>query len=165
MSGAVTESYATVRQTVEYALYGYYLFKYPELREVWLKRIDSAESRKLMKKSFKIVEILDRVEADIPKHGSVARELYELAIDYGAHPNESSITTTLQVIKDGDTRLLRCIYLHEDGAPMQAVLTTTANAAVCSLGIFQKVYRERYDLLGISDKLEVLTKDCSYATT
>ncbi|MBK7686253.1 MAG: hypothetical protein IPJ25_09730 [Rhodocyclaceae bacterium] len=106
IAGHVTETYATSRQAIEFALYGYFLFKNPELRDVWLNRTESDGSRKLVRKTFKNGEMLEKVIAEIPQHGEAARDLYEWTIDYGAHPNESSITTTAQLIKEGDSRIL-----------------------------------------------------------
>lgn len=152
-AGAVTESYATCRQAIEFALYGYCLFKQPELREIWLNRRESDESRKLVTNTFRVSEILKRAATDIPQHGAVAKELYERTIEYGAHPNELSVTTTIQSLKNGDDRVLRTIYLHDHDLPKQLALQTVTGTGLCVLGIFQQVHSELFVRLGLNDKL------------
>lgn len=156
MAGSVTECYATIRQSIEFALYGNYLFKHPELQEIWLTRTDSEESKALVKRTFKLFRMLNEIESCNPEFGPKTRILYEQAIDFGAHPNETSVTTTLQIIKDGNARQLRSTYLHGSDLPMRFAFKTIENVGICILGIFKDLYHERYDHLGLSNRLTLL---------
>ncbi len=48
------------------------------------------------------------------------------------------------------------LYLHSDGLPMDFALKTTAQIGICSLHLFQWIFKERFSLLGITDRLQAL---------
>ena len=99
-SGQVPETYMVLRGCIENSLYGLYLHKKPEEREIWLKRHDDDESKRRVRRKFKITSMLDLLESSHASTSRVARELYEDTIDYGAHPNERTITSALRMKKE-----------------------------------------------------------------
>ena len=121
MSGQIPESYALLRSCLENALYGVYLARNPDLRETWLRRHDSDEHKKKVRNEFKIGSMLDCAKSIDSKEGEVAKQLYDLTIDYGAHPNERALMQSLQMEEKGDNIEFMSIYLDADPDHLKSV--------------------------------------------
>ncbi len=155
----IPESYMVMRGCLENALYGLFLFRNPELAEVWLKRHDDKASKARVREEFKIWRMLDLLEAMDRRIGSVARTLYERTIDFGAHPNERALTSNLRLTTEGTTRRFDLRYLTEDSTALRLCLKTNAQVGVTALHIFSLIYPERFAILGISEALVRLRED------
>jgi len=92
----IPEAYMVLRGVVENSLYGLYIHKKPELAEIWLSRHESEANKKALKEKFKIGDMLSLLETTDSKLGKISRSLYERTIDYGAHPNERSLSSMLK---------------------------------------------------------------------
>jgi hypothetical protein len=92
------------------------------------------------------------------KLGTVASELYERTIDYGAHPNAWALLTNLTKKKDDGSIKFELNYLTGKSPALALCLKTNARVGVCSLMVFKIVFKERFDLLGISDNLQKLRR-------
>lgn len=157
-SGQATESYATSRQCLEFALYGFYLFRHKNLQEVWLSRTESDAARDKVRWIFKSKDMFAQLNTDDPKHGKAAKELYERTIDFGAHPNEQALTTTMKVVHEDKKRIMQAVYMHSDDNQTQVALKTAAQVGVTSICIFRNVFKHRYDIIGVTDKLDAIKK-------
>ena len=78
------------------------------------------------------------------------------SIDFGAHPNERALSQVLKLSKGEGERRLDVNYLSGYTTGMELCLTSTAQVGVFALKTFQHVFRERYDLLGLSARLTTL---------
>jgi len=96
---------------------------------------------------------MDTLETIDTETFNVAKILYDRTIDLGAHPNERALSSNLIMTKTKTHVDFRLNYLTGDTPEHKLCLKTTAQIGVCSLGIFKAIYRERYDITGISDKL------------
>lgn len=159
LSGQVPEAYAALRLSLEEALYGFYLSKNPASRETWLRRHDSAEHKSTVRAEFKIRNLFDALKAANKIEAKAAGTLYDRTIDYGAHPNERALMQALQMNKGVKQTELKVIYLMGDGAALRLCLKTAAQVGVCALGIFRLVFKERFDLVGLTNVLDQLRKD------
>jgi hypothetical protein len=157
-SGQIPECYATLRSCLENALYGLYLARNPGSRETWLRRHDSDEHKKKVKDEFKIRTMLDLAKSLDRKEGEVAELLYERTIDCGAHPNERALMQTLQINEKPEHVEFKIVYLEGDSEQLKLALKTTAQVGVCALSIFRSVYRERFDILGVTVALDHIKK-------
>jgi len=153
-SGQVPECYVLLRSCLENALYGLYLAKNPESREVWLRRHESEEHKRAVRNEFKIRNMFDlAVEMD-KKSGEITEKLYERTIDYGAHPNERALMQTMQKKETDENIEFKIAYFDEDAKPLRLALKTTAQVGICSFYLFYPVYKERFDIMGITEKLD-----------
>jgi len=160
LSGQLPETYLLLRGCLENALYGFYLARRPELREVWLRRHDDAASMRTVKIEFQIGTIITSVDASDAQAARVAKELYDRTIDYGAHPNERALTQVLGMDRGTDHVRFEVRYLTRgDELAFGVNLKTTAQVGVCVLDLFRLVYRERFDILGLTDQLANLKRD------
>lgn len=157
-SGQIPECYALLRSCLENALYGVYLAKNPASQETWLCRHDSDEHKKRVRQEFKISTMLDLAKSMDEKEGTVAEKLYERTIDYGAHPNERALMQALQMTEGDDKIEFNSIYLDKDSDQLKLAIKTTAQAGACALSLFRPIYKERYDILGVTDALDHIKK-------
>lgn len=154
--GQFPESFAVLRSGLESGLYGLYLYRHPELRRPWLERHDSEEHKKIVRNEFKIGSMLDLLRSLDRSEGEVAQKLYDRTIDFGAHPNERALMGSLGIHEDPGNVHFTVNYAGGELIQFKASLKTIAQVGVCVLGMFKLVYRERYDLVGLSDTLREL---------
>ena len=152
-SGQLPETYTVLRSCLENGLYGLYLSKNPSSRETWLRRHDTDAHKQKVRDEFKIATLLKLLSSIDAKEGEVAETLYERAIDCGAHPNELALMQTLQMVKDSEKIEFKVAYVEVRSSQFQLALKTTAQVGVCVLGIFRLVYKERFDIIGLTDSL------------
>jgi len=156
--GQIPESYALLRSCLENALYGLYLARNPDSRETWLRRHDSDEHKQKVRNEFKIGTMLALAKETNKQEGEVAQELYDQTIDYGAHPNELALMQTLH-IKEGEEQVeFKIVYLEGESDQLALALKTTAQIGVCSISLLRDIYKERYDILGVTNILDNLKK-------
>lgn len=91
-SGMPTDAYPTIRSILETAGYALLIYLHQKLGETWLRRDDGAAQKKAVRSAFTpraIKDALTQVDRGLLR---IFDELYEYAIDFGAHPNEKSLT-------------------------------------------------------------------------
>ncbi|MDR6385074.1 hypothetical protein [Paraburkholderia caribensis] len=157
-SAQVVEAYAMNRVVLENALYGFFLARKPELRETWLKRHDDDASLREVRRVFKIADMLEALRAVDTAEADAANELYQRAIDYGAHPNERALTQGLKDEGAGEDVRFDTNYLFPQGAALELCYKTTAQTGVCALAMYRPLMKERYDMLDLTGRLDHLKK-------
>jgi len=156
MSGQAAETFPQLRSCLEYALYALHINENPTLAEVWLRRHENEESLKKIKRSFLHVDIMKTLLArDIALHSSLSK-LYQRTIDFGGHPNERAVSSSSKMWQEGDTTVIRIQSLHGDSRALDHALGTTAQIGLGSLLVFQLIYKERFDHLGLRETIESL---------
>jgi hypothetical protein len=89
----------------------------------------------------------------------VAEALYSETIDLGAHPNELALIQRLNMVEgDGKTEFPLTQLQRGDSPASLLALQRSAQVGVSALGVFRLVYPERFDILGLTDKLHHLRK-------
>jgi hypothetical protein len=77
-------------------------------------------------------------------------ELYQRTIDFGAHPNERSVTGNMKMTKEPGKRTMTAIGLHGDGLALDHALKTVAQCGMTSLEMLQIPFHARFELLGVN---------------
>lgn len=158
MAGQLQESNAMLRLSLETAAYGYYVSTDQLIAEAWLQRHDGLDQLKDFKRKFQHVTVRELIKANAGKLGQIFEELYERTIDYGAHPNERGFSMNSKIEENADAVNFLQIYLHGDGLLMDFAIKSCAQVGVWNLSIFQLVYPEKFQLLGVKVWLEELRK-------
>lgn len=158
VSTQVGDVYPVLRACVESSLYGLHVHRHPESREIWLRRGEGKKARDAVSSEFSYGNVRRNLEAVDPDTAWIAATLYERAISFGGHPNPEGIQMTLNrtVLEDADR--FDQSYLTSDSVTILFALLTTAQVGICSLRIFRNVFRERFDILQLSDRLTALAK-------
>jgi hypothetical protein len=68
----------------------------PGHSEIWS---NTSKKRQLSKDSFRAVDVSKSVKALDHKAGKIYADLYERCIDFGAHPNEAALYTSMSLEK------------------------------------------------------------------
>jgi hypothetical protein len=157
-SGQVPEAFSLLRGCIEYALYGFYLHRFPAVIKIWRERDDNEGAKKKARKELTLGKMLSELEKDSVPTGKATRHLYELTIDAGAHPNRKTITLAMKRQDTDELVSFDLAQLNNDPTMLITALKTCAQVGICSLRIFKLVFSERFDLLGISDEIEKLTR-------
>jgi len=146
------------RGCLENALYGLYLSRTPASQETWLRRHDDEKSKKDVRREFKIQNLLKLLKSEDDKLHHAVNQLYERTIDLGGHPNERAFFSVMKQTKDPLKITFDSAYLIGNEAALQLGLKSCAQIGICALLIFQRIYPERFDILGLSDQLNSLKK-------
>jgi hypothetical protein len=116
---------------------------------------------KAFRKAFTQTNVRDCIKQYDARLGEVYDILYKRAIDTGAHPNELAVSGSMKIQDDPNTSTVHIhqILLQSDGLALDYALKSTAQAGICSLHLFQWIFKERFSLLGISETLAALRQN------
>ncbi|MDE2009135.1 MAG: hypothetical protein KGJ09_03555 [Candidatus Omnitrophica bacterium] len=158
MGTQAQESYMVMRGTIENALYGYYIFKHKELAEVYLKRDENLQTKREMKKRFQNKAIIEELKADEMSLGSAVEILYERVIDFGAHPNEKSLSSALKRTDLKDGVRFDVSYLTDNPKVIELGLKTVTQVGIACVKIIELQFPERFKIVGLSDKIQSISR-------
>lgn len=133
MSGQVADVYPTLRSLLEYALYSCLIAENPDLAKIFYKRSDSEKAKRKVRQVFKISNCqvaLGRKREDLQLK---SQQLYDDSINFGAHPNELSIVSSLKIEEDR----LDLVYLHAGDHPMHHTLKKVKEFGITTLLIYK----------------------------
>lgn len=154
LSGQVVEAFVLLRSCIESSLYALHINKNPHAAEKWIKRHESAVSLKDAKNEFKYSKVINTLQLVDPAISKTTKLLYDRTIDFGGHPNERAITSSMKVIeKDGRTEFQQ-LYLVGNNKILIHGLKSTAQIGLCALYILRHIFKERFDILGITQKMD-----------
>ncbi len=152
LAGQTTEVWPTLRVCLEFAAYCLHQAKNPELIEVWLRRHDGASSMEAALRAFTTAKVRATIKAGDPETETVFSQLYQRAIDFGAHPNQKAVTASLSIIHSDDKVEFNQAYLVGDSLQLQHGLRSIAQAGVCALNILLIAYPSRFSDVGMANE-------------
>lgn len=154
LSGQIAETYMVLRSCLESALYGLYVVGDANRQEIWLRRHDDDASRRRVRNEFTIGKLMNHLQSIDPNTQRIAQGLYDRTIDYGGHPNECAVNTQIKAESDGSRLNFTGEYFLCGDVPHQLSLKSSAQIGICCLDIFYNVFRDRYRILGIDERLD-----------
>jgi len=155
MSGQAADAFPSLRACLEFALYAIHIQR-KSLSTVWLNRHENADSHKKSKSEFQMTKVMGSLQSKSIAQHKIIKELYERTIDFGAHPNERSVTSNMTIEGDEKRKELKQIYLHNDSLALDHIMKTTAQVGLGSLRMFELIFSERMALLGLQPKIDNL---------
>jgi hypothetical protein len=132
MSAQSVDAYMLMRGCLEAALYSLHMEANPGLWEIWLNRYQHKEK---CRSDFSYGKMRKTLKLKSEKHCNIMHTLYERTIDFGAHPNELTLTAGLRINKDADKGLMRLEYTAGDPSQVFHAWRTTSQIGVCALHI------------------------------
>jgi len=155
ISGQLPEAYSVLRTCLEWGLYALSMQEDPSDAEVWLRRHEDEDSKRRVRQRFQMARMMDLLTVRSDRVGKIVRELYERCIDFGAHPNELSLTTNGSLKRGPQGQhVFEAVYLEELSDALRLAIRTTAQIGVGALEIFQLFFPERFKLLGVTAGLK-----------
>jgi len=162
LGGQVAETYTCLRLSLENALYGFYFFKNPNSLQTWMRRHESDDTKKKVRKEFQIRggphSLLATLKNSDKNWGDAFEILYEHTIDFGAHPNQYGLRQRTKATKvDRQNINLEMNYLIRGDSPASKIAyNCAANIGMGVLSVFRLVYVERFNILGVTQKMDEL---------
>jgi hypothetical protein len=157
-AGQVAESFPLNRALLEYAAYALHLHRNAKVRMIWLDRHKDVTAMEASRNALSHNKVKQTVEAANRHVAERFEKLYEWAIDFGAHPNERSVTGNMKIVEDKGRREMLAIMQHGDGPELDAALMTTARCGMCALEILQAIFNARFELLGVNAAMRELRR-------
>ncbi len=156
ISGQLPEAYMVLRGSLENALYGLYFSSHEESAKLWLQRNQSPDLKKQVKDELKISHLIKHLASIDPRVGETTTKLYERTIDHGAHPNQLALMSALRISETGTKHQFDIAYISGNPLANQLCLKSCAQIGVTVLYIFRNVFKERFDILGVTSELDNL---------
>jgi hypothetical protein len=157
-SGQVVEAYMIARGVLENAMYSLYIQDdatidengLQERAKIWIERGDNEGASRTCRKAFKYQKVIEHLmdrEQDI---GRKTANLYDKSIARGAHPNfPGHVTSSSISLEGGKTDFL----IPGNNDVCKVCLQFTAQVGICSLKIFELIYKERFQSQGVTRQL------------
>jgi hypothetical protein len=158
MAGQLYESQAVLRLCLEHAAYGHFIGADNARMERWLRRGETNQNRNAVRREFHS----DKLKAHFHKHskalGDTLEQLTSKLIEFGAHPNEAGYSANLSVVRDVKQVHFNAMYLQGDVPQLDYSMKIAGQVGLWALLAMQTLYAERYELLGIREELDQLTR-------
>ena len=90
--------------------------------------------------------------------GTIYETLYNRTIQFGAHPNEKSITANLNFDDSQTPAVILQIYFQDDNVILEHWIHTANQVGICVLEIFEHVHRKRFERLGVRSRIATLSE-------
>jgi hypothetical protein len=156
MSGQLPESYAILRNVIEQAWYALHIAVNPPTAEIWLRRNDSDMEKKACKFEFTVANVRSTHERLDTATSKEMNKIYEILIDYGAHPNMRGVLTTLSKTEAPGQQKFNVGILFADQMTIAFALRMAAAVGIGALKVCQLIYPERFKITGLDAEVEGL---------
>ena len=105
--------------------------------------------------------MIDELIAVDPINGQAAKTFYERTIDLGAHPNVYGMYTSITVNSaSSKDKIVHSVFqVGKDNIYFRLALKTSAQVGVCCLKIYERIFRERFRIVGLDERIEKLSAD------
>lgn len=158
MAGQAAETFVLIRSFLEYAGYGLLIARSPGADSLWIKRHASEAAMRAMKKAFTLTNIKNTIAESDEREADVFEALYQRSIDFGAHPNERAVASSMSVREEQDAIVMRQEYLSAGGIVAVHAMKTTAQAGICAVRVFSSAFTDRFKEIGVTARLEQIPK-------
>jgi hypothetical protein len=135
-----TDAFPLQRSCLEYAGYAKLVAIEPELAKLWLQRDQNLAE---VRKKFSNRAVRESIEKDDTSLARIYQQLYELSIDFGAHPNEKGVLGSV-VPNSLATGNMQVMMLPGDSLQLQHGLKNCARIGICSLKIFNLIFGDHF---------------------
>lgn len=159
LAGQVVEAFVMMRSCLEYAGYALLVSAEPSLADVFLRRHFDDEAMKEQKQKFQIRHIKAVIGKFDPKLAEIFQEFYERSINFGAHPNPFGVLSAVQRTCSDDGITFLNLALSADEKMLLHAMKCTAQVGLTSLFIFQHIFKNRFENLGVSAEMASLCEE------
>jgi hypothetical protein len=158
LSGQVVEAFALIRSTLEYAGYGLMIFRDPPLETAFINRHQTDADMRAHKQTFNVGKVKSTIASYDSNLAALFNTFYKLAIDFGAHPNPHGTFSAIKMENVPEGTAITTLALSNDPHAIAHALKSVGQAGLTALFIFQHVFKEKFELLGIRAELDALRR-------
>jgi hypothetical protein len=155
--GFISEAHAVARTCLECAMRSLYICG-RSLAEEYITKHDNEAAAKMFRKKFRQKEISAYLSKEYPHIAPFACELYETTLTFGGHPDPNAVLVTTQISDSDDNIELQCQLITDNRDLILGTVKTVARVGVCSLDMFRELFIERFDILGITERIARLKR-------
>lgn len=156
MGGQAAECYMVLRGVIEHVMYAHHIHLHPASFEIWQTRNEGPEQRKHCKREFAGYRIFTSLRDRDPNLAAKVTRMYERTIDYGAHPNQASVFSSLNIEETEGLVNFEVNYLAHHEHARRFVLRSCAQAGVLVLDIVATVFPDRAMEVGLLESTAVI---------
>ncbi len=156
MSGQVLESFPVLRAAVEQTWYAVHIAKDPERARIWLNRNEGTTEKSRAKSEFTVKNVKDTHTGLDAVTARTLHEIYEMLIDFGAHPNQFGVMSSMSTSETDEQINLTVGVLHPAPPLILFGLRTACNVAIGALKAFQLIFPAQFSSAGIDEEIEKL---------
>ena len=135
-----TDAFPLQRSGLECAGYAKLVMAEPQLAKLWLERDQNLAE---VRKKFSNRAVREAIEKDDGPLANIYQQLYELSIDFGAHPNEKGVLGSV-VPGSLATGNMQVMMLPGDSLQLQHGLKNCGRIGICCLKIFNLIFRDHF---------------------
>jgi hypothetical protein len=158
MGGATVEGMANLRQSLEFAGYAALVHDDPLLASIWWDRDQTPDDERKVRRAFTHAAVQAAIRKNDARLADIYDELYDRAIQFGAHPNEKSISGSLKLdVQQKETKVHQ-IYLRGDGPALDHCIRTANRVGICVLKVFGHIHVKRFADLDMTPKIDALSR-------
>lgn len=153
LSGHEAATYPVLRTALESTCYAHVTAKDVRAAKTWADRNKDNESRRACRATFTsaVKQVSQHMLSAQPFFGDVLERMYDALIDFGAHPNSTSLLAHVHLQPDdgSDYHNLNFVTLYEPNAPqVRSALSACADIA-------HALARVQMDMMGIGEEAAV----------
>lgn len=166
MSGQVPESYPVLRAGIEQAWYALHIAKDPippDRCTIWLSRNDDKSSKNKCKDEFKVGNVLATHKSSDAVTAKQLHELYNRAIDLGAHPNQQSILTGMNLSETDEETTFQVGLVAPQLLPVLMAIKTAAEVAIGTFKVYEVIFPERFQIMNLDRTINALIEELNRA--
>ena len=126
-------------------------------------RNDDEASKAKCRKKFTVANVRSTHERIDFEGAKQLQNLYELMIDFGAHPNQLGLMTSLRKSETNDQINFQVGILFPDTLPVLSTLRMAVAVAVGGLKVSQLILPERFKLLQLDAEIDTLIRELNTA--
>jgi hypothetical protein len=159
MSGQIGEAFVLLRAVIEQSWYALHMATGPEAElrtDIWLMRNESSAATGKCKAEFTVKNVRSTHEGLDLAAAAELQQLYEKLIDYGAHPNQMGVFTSIKSHESETAVGFQVGILHPAELPVMVTLRLGMAVAIGALKIFLLIYPERFLLMDFEPELQRL---------
>jgi len=150
------ESEMLIRGILENAIYSFFVALSPEYGSLWLNRdVD----KKKMKNIFKIGNMFRKLKTTDEHIYNLVSNSYELAIDFGAHPNPFGSFAVTTTEHNENRQLFYYEYLTRNRKVVDFLHLQLLDAGYQSLLVLQIIFKDLFETLRIDKAIKQLAKE------
>jgi hypothetical protein len=156
MSGQSLEAQCVLRSAIEQAWYAVHIGTDAARAETWLRRNDSDQAQGKCKTEFTVSNVRGSHEALNMSGAADMRSLYEIAIDFGAHPNQLGVLNSMQRVETSKQVDYRVGILFPQELRVMMGVRLSVAVGVGVLNAYRVLFPERSELVGLDREIALL---------
>lgn len=140
LAGQLGDMFPMVRACLEAAAYAVHLHDNPDLTEAWLRRHDPDGMKAFKEGKFSQAAVRGSIAQREPELAELYGELYQQAIDLGAHPNERGLSANAKSEPNAEGKRFLLVYLHENSPALRFGLHAALEAGAAAIAMLRLIF-------------------------